>query len=66
MAYRTITVRDGDRHVTIPMVQQIIGSLAVNAAKGQHRAPRLFAELPAATGRSRADLDKPFFGAAIE
>lgn len=37
-AYRDITVRDGDRNVTIPMVQAVMRSMAVNAAKGQHRA----------------------------
>lgn len=45
-AYRTITVRDGDRNVSVPMAQAIIRSLAVNAAKGQHRAQSLFADLP--------------------
>jgi hypothetical protein len=33
-AYRTITVRDGERNVTVPMVQAIIRALAVNAAQG--------------------------------
>ena len=65
-AYRTITVRDGDRNVSVPMAQAIIRSLAVNAAKGQHRAQRLFAELLAATERSRVDLHERFLGAAIE
>lgn len=65
-AYRTITVRDGDRNVTVPMAQAIIRSLAVNAAKGQHRAQRLFAELLAATERSRADLHERYLASAIE
>ncbi|CAN0582926.1 unnamed protein product, partial [Ectocarpus sp. 12 AP-2014] len=65
-AYRTITVRDGDRNVTVPLAQAIIRSLAVNAAKGQHRAQRLFAELLASTERSRANLQEQFFGAALD
>ena len=65
-AYRTITVRDGDRNVSVPMAQAIIRSLAVNAAKGQHRAQRLFAELLAATERSRAQLHERFLASAIE
>ena len=65
-AYRSITVRDGDRNVTVPMAQAIIRSLAVNAAKGQHRAQRLFAELLAAAERSRADLHERFLSSAIE
>jgi hypothetical protein len=44
-AYRGIKVNDGNRQVTIPMAQAIIRSLALNAAKGQHRSQRLFAEL---------------------
>lgn len=64
--YRSITVRDGDRNLTVSMAQAIIRSLAVNAAKGQHRAQRLFAELLAATERSRADLQERFLSSAIE
>lgn len=44
-AYRTIRVNDGHRQVTVPMAQAIIRSLALNAAKGQHRSQRLFSEL---------------------
>jgi hypothetical protein len=44
-AYRDIKVHDGHRQVTVPMAQAIIRSLALNAAKGQHRAQRLFSEL---------------------
>ena len=36
-AYRDITIREGHRSVTIPMAQAVMRSLAVNAAKGQHR-----------------------------
>ena len=65
-AYRTITVRDGDRNVTVPMAQAIMRSLAVNAAKGQHRAQRLFAELLSSTERARAELQERYFGAALD
>ena len=65
-ADRTITVQDGDRNVSGPMAQAVIRSLAVNAAKGQQRAQRLFAELLAATERSRADLHERFLASAIE
>ena len=44
-AYRDIKVNDGDRQVSIPMAQAVIRSLALNAAKGQHRSQRLFSEL---------------------
>lgn len=44
-AYRTIKVNDGNRQVTVPMAQAVVRSLALNAAKGQHRSQRLFSEL---------------------
>ncbi|WP_319824072.1 DUF5681 domain-containing protein [Thalassovita sp.] len=44
-AYREISVREGDRNVSIPMARAVMRSLAVNAAKGQHRSQRLFAEI---------------------
>ena len=50
-AYRTITVQDGDRNVTVPMAQAVVLALAVNAARGQHRSQRLFAEILSATER---------------
>jgi hypothetical protein len=65
-AYRGITVRDGDRNVTIPMAQAVIRSMAVNAAKGQHRAQRLFAELLASVESSRKILHDQWLETAIE
>ena len=65
-AYRDITVRDGDRTVTIPMAQAVIRSLAVNAAKGQHRAQRLFAELLASVESSRKILHDEWLETAID
>ena len=48
-AYRTIKVRDGEKSVSVPIAQAVVRSLAVNAAKGQHRAQQLFAQLLGAT-----------------
>ena len=64
-AYRTITVRDGDRNVTIPMAQAIMRSLAVNAAKGQHRAQRLFSELLASTENANRALHDQWLDTAM-
>ncbi|MFV2052243.1 DUF5681 domain-containing protein [Aliiroseovarius sp. YM-037] len=64
-AYRDITVRDGVRNVTIPMAQAVIRALAVNAAKGQHRAQRLFAELLASVESSRKLLHDEYFENAV-
>ncbi|WP_347310764.1 DUF5681 domain-containing protein [Defluviimonas sp. SAOS-178_SWC] len=65
-AYRTITVRDGDRNITVPMAQAIMRSLAVNAAKGQHRAQRLFAELLASVETSNKMLNDELLNSAMD
>ena len=44
-ASRLISVCDGDRTVTVPMLEAIIRRLAVDAAKGDPRAQRLFTEM---------------------
>ncbi|MDQ2088981.1 DUF5681 domain-containing protein [Marimonas arenosa] len=64
-AYRGIAVRDGDRNVTLPMAQAVVRSIAVNAAKGQHRAQRLFAEMLAGTESSRKVLNDQWLDTAI-
>ncbi|MEZ5732940.1 MAG: DUF5681 domain-containing protein [Paracoccaceae bacterium] len=65
-AYRTITVRDGDRNVTVPMAQANMRSLAVNAAKGQRRAQRLFAELLASVETSNKQLNDEYLNASVD
>jgi hypothetical protein len=64
-AYRTITVRDRDRNVTVPMAQAIIRCLAVNAARGQHRAQRLFVELLASTESANRALHDAWLDTAM-
>ena len=44
-ASRQISVRDGDRTVTVSMAQAIIRRLFVDAAKGAFRAQRLVTEI---------------------
>ena len=44
-ASRLIPVRDGDRTISLSMKQAIIRRLAVDAAKGDPRAQRLFTEM---------------------
>ncbi len=65
-AYRDITVRDGVRNVTIPMAQAVMRSLAVNAAKGQHRAQRLFAEVLSTTERQHKALADEWLSTAMD
>ena len=64
-AYRTIKVRDGDRHVTVPVAQAVVRTIAVNAAKGQVRAQELFAQLVGGTERANKQLYDQYLNNAI-
>ena len=65
-AYRNIKVNDGNRQVSVPMAQAIVRSLAVNAAKGNTRAQRLFSEMLSATETSHKRLYDERLETAIE
>jgi hypothetical protein len=64
-AYRTITVQDAGKSISIPMAQAVIRAMAVNAAKGQHRAQRLFSELLSSTENARKQLHDAYFEKAL-
>jgi hypothetical protein len=42
-------VKDGARHVTVPIAQAVVGSVAVNAVRGNQRAQQLFTQILNAT-----------------
>ena len=65
-AYRTITVRDGLRNITVPIAQAVLRSLAVNAVKGQHRSQRLFADLLSGVETSNKALHDSWFSTALD
>ena len=65
-AYRTITVRDGDRTVTLPMAQAVIRTLAVEAAKGKPRPQRLFTEMLSAIEQEKTEEYDEFFKMAMD
>jgi len=64
-AYRTIKVNDGASQISVPMAQAVIRSLAVNAAKGNQRAQRLFTELLFTTEREKKRLHDTWLDTAI-
>jgi len=64
-AYRSITVRDGARNISVPIARAVLRSLAVNAVKGQHRSQRLFAELLSAVETSNKLLNDEWLDAAL-
>ena len=51
-AYRPIKVTEGKRQITISMVQAILRSLAMKAARGDHRAQQKFTEMLSETERA--------------
>lgn len=65
-AYRTITVRDGTKNVTVPIARAVLRSLAVNAVKGQHRSQRLFSELLASVETSNRTTYDEWMKTAID
>jgi hypothetical protein len=65
-AYRTITVRDGTKNVTVPIARAVLRSLAVNAVKGQHRSQRLFADLLASVETSNRALHDEWLNTAMD
>ena len=65
-AYRDIKVHDGDRQVTVPMAEAIIRSMALKAAKGDHRSQKLFAEMLNRTEASRKSLHDTWLENAFE
>lgn len=65
-AYRTITVRDGTKDVTVPIARAVLRSLAVNAVKGQHRSQRLFSELLASVETANRSTYDEWLKTAID
>jgi hypothetical protein len=65
-AYRTIRVNEAAGIVDMTIAQAVVRSLAVNAAKGNQRAQRLFTDLLAATERDRKRLHDEWMDTAME
>lgn len=65
-AYRGIKINDGDRQVTIPMVQAIVRSIAMGAAKGQPRAQVLFTTLLATIEQERKQHHEKWLDAMVD
>jgi hypothetical protein len=63
-AYRTVGINDAGGTKFIPMAQAVVRSLAVNAAKGNQRAQRLFTQLLSTTERESRRLHDEWIDAA--
>lgn len=64
-AYRSISINDQNGQINIPMAQAVVRSLAINAAKGNQRAQRLFTELLSSTERDNKKLHDEWLQTAI-
>jgi hypothetical protein len=53
-AYRSIKVNEGKKRVTMPMIEAMVRSLAVNAVRGQLRAQHAFTKMLAETEQALA------------
>ncbi len=65
-AYREIKINEGDKQITIPIAQAVIRSLAVNAAKGQPRAQKIFTDMVAKVERDTRQAHEELVQAALE
>jgi hypothetical protein len=64
-AYRSISINDPNGQIDIPMAQAVVRSLAVNAAKGNQRAQRLFTQLLTSVERDNKKLHDEWLQTAI-
>lgn len=64
-AYRSITINDPNGTIDIPMAQAVVRSLAVNAAKGNQQAQRVFTQLLSNVERDNKRLHDQWLDTAI-
>ena len=65
-AYRMIGIRDGERLVEIPVIQAVVRSIALTAAKGNQKSQRMFAELLQWVERENKALHNDWLSTAID
>jgi len=64
--YRGVEIREGGGNLTVPMVQAVTRSIAVNALKGGYRAQKLFLDTLHATEAKRSARHQAYFEAALD
>ena len=65
-AYRTISVRDGDKVVEIPVIQAIIRRVALEAAQGNVKSQKMFADFVSYVEGDRKALSDEYLKTMIE
>lgn len=65
-AYRPIKINEGNKQITLPIIQAAMRALAVNAAKGQHRAQALLTQLVTGIETSKKTSHEEWMFAVME
>lgn len=65
-AYRTVTIREGETQVELPVIQAVYRSLGLAAIKGNRHAAKSFAELVSAREAGKREQKFEFFKAMYE
>ncbi|MBC8269204.1 MAG: hypothetical protein H8E36_10685 [Rhodospirillaceae bacterium] len=65
-AYRKIKVKEDNGHLTMPIIQAAMRSIAVKAAKGEHRSQKLLAELVDTVETTKAEREEIELQAAVQ
>jgi hypothetical protein len=65
-AYRQISVKDGEKTVSVPMATAVVRALAVSAAKGNNRAAQIFTHMVKIIESENKELHFEYFNTAID
>lgn len=65
-AYRQITVREGEKNISVPMATAVVRSLAVSAAKGNSRAAQLFTQMVKVVEDQHRELHFSYFRSVLD
>jgi hypothetical protein len=65
-AYRQISVREGEKTISVPMATAVVRSLAVSGAKGNNRAAQLFTQMIKIVEAENKELHFSYFRSALD
>jgi hypothetical protein len=65
-AYRQISVREGEKTISVPMATAVVRALAVSAAKGNNRAAQIFTQMIKIIEAENKELHFSYFSSALD
>ncbi len=65
-AYRQITVREGEKNISVPMAMAVVRSLAVSAAKGNNKAAQLFTQMVKVVEEQNKELHFSYLASTLD